>query len=160
MHTNLSEEQPLRPGSTVRRIVNGQVVQLQVVQDQGGKIFVTDPANPKRVDQMDRKDIAPMTPEEEEEAAKDQENPDGPPKLKPHGIVPDPSAAVESKLVSIIEGLPFESEPPAEIQTDWYQAFMAVRGHLLVLSKAVIDGNTSAATQFALQSSGLVKQYV
>jgi hypothetical protein len=86
---NLSEEQPLRPGSTVRRIVNGKILALQVVQDQGGKIFVTDPANPKRVDQMNRDEIAPMTPEEEEAAAKDAEtNPNGSPKLKPHGIVP------------------------------------------------------------------------
>ncbi len=96
----MNEEAPLQPGSTVRRIVNGQIVALQVVQDQGGKIFVTDPANPKRVDQMNRDEIAPMTPEEEEAAAKDKDlNPNGAPKLKPHGIVP-----------STVEGRPFRMD--------------------------------------------------
>lgn len=99
----LSEEEPLRPGSTVRRIVNGKVVALQVVQDQGGKLFVTDPANPKRVDQINRDEIAPLTPEEEEAEGEDL-NPNGSAKLKPHGIVPTQ------------EGRPFRMDRPRPFQ--------------------------------------------
>lgn len=42
----------------------------------------------------------------------------------------------------------------------WYQAFMDARNHLLLVSKMVIDGNTSAALQFALQSQGILERAV
>lgn len=49
--------------------------------------------------------------------------------------------------------------PRKELSQEWYnyQYAMELRVHLRVLSQVVIEGNTSAALQFALQSEGIIE---
>ncbi len=61
-------------------------------------------------------------------------------------------------LVNAHKAMKEKTSPQPHI--DWFQAFMDVRSHLLVLSKAVIEGNQSAAAQFALQSQGIMERAV
>lgn len=72
---------PYQPGDPVFRLVDGQLVQFQVVTDADGKVTVIDPKNPDKSDTINRDELA----------SQDQEGQK--PEIKPTGTDPKAAAA-------------------------------------------------------------------